>query len=279
MASDATASACARAHALRRARGGLGGAADGGDEARARGQRRRQHAREAVARARRVDDRAGRGTATCSPASVVTSAPSAPSVTTTAAAPAARSAAPGADVLLTGEGAPRLPLATTVGRALRTSGGGSRTGEGVDQQRAAARRPRPRAVAATVPGGISKLTTQTSPGSTSSSPASTCSGASAMFAPDATTMWFSPARSTQMTAMPVARPGSLWTAPVSTPSPRQLADARAPSSSSPTAATSRTRAPSRAAATATLAPLPPPARTGSPASTVAPGAGAGRRAA
>ena len=99
----------------------------------------------------------------------------------------------------------------------------------------------------------------------------TCPGSSAVLAPPATAMLFSPVASTRIRATPVAWSGSVRSSVTSTPSASRAARAAVPKSSSPTAPTNDVGAPSRAAATAWFPPLPPWCWANRPPVTVSPG--------
>jgi hypothetical protein len=107
-----------------------------------------------------------------------------------------------------------------------------------------------RSVPSTAASGTSACTSHTS------TPSSGSGAATASFAPGMTTIWFSPASSTRMSATPVA-PSMRRTFAMSMPSASSAAVSSAPNSSSPQALVKRTMAPERAAATAWFAPLPP----------------------
>src|SRR5688500_16533432 len=106
-----------------------------------------------------------------------------------------------------------------------------------------------------------------------SSESRTCSGSSALLAPPATAMQFSPAASTRISATPVAWSGSVRSSVTSTPSTSKAARAAVPKSSVPTAPTKTVAAPRRAAATAWFPPLPPWCWANRAPVTVSPGAG------
>ena len=132
--------------------------------------------------------------------------------------------------------------------------------------------PRARSSASLIAGsGISALMTRTSRGPRTA--AATSGSATSWLAPGATVIRFSPARSTEIMASPVAAPAATRTFPASTPSFSSAASSRLPKSSSPTQPAIRACAPSRAAATAWLAPFPPGVKVAAEPSTVAPGDG------
>ena len=106
--------------------------------------------------------------------------------------------------------------------------------------------------------------------------ASTSATPTSALTPELTTMVFSPASSTVISASPVGAPSIRCTWRASTPSSRSAASRKSPPSSPRRAPTNVTSCPRRAAATAWLAPLPPAWRCGEPPSTVSPGAGSRR---
>src|SRR5688572_13071923 len=108
--------------------------------------------------------------------------------------------------------------------------------------------------------------------SASGLPTSTRLASRAWLAPGTTTIWFSPASLTRISAMPVLE-RTTCVRERSTPARRSSRTASVPNSSSPTAPTKRTCAPSRAAATAWFAPLPPGTYSRSALVSVSPGRG------
>ena len=99
------------------------------------------------------------------------------------------------------------------------------------------------------------------------------SGSSRLFAPGATTIWFSPDGATEISATPVGASASIMQRSRSTPPSRSSTSASSAVASSPTHAISLTFAPSRCAASAWFAPLPPGKRLNLAPVTVSPAAG------
>ena len=137
----------------------------------------------------------------------------------------------------------------------------------------ASRRRASASAAATESSGISSWQTTTWAHAKSASRPRTCSTVNARLAPGATAIWFSPAGSTMISAVPVAAVTVSTTPSTPIPSPASAARIAAPEASRPTQAISRTSAPSRRAATAWFAPLPPWFTSSVPLVTVSPGPG------
>jgi len=124
------------------------------------------------------------------------------------------------------------------------------------------------AAAATTPGATSIWQSTPSWGGSFTSAAT-----SFALAPEATTIWFSPAAFTAISATPVAALASVRQSVRSTPSARSKASAASALASAPTQAISVTAPPRRRAASAWLAPLPPGWKARLAPVTVSPGAG------
>ncbi len=209
------------------------------------------------------------------PSADATSAPSAPSVTTTDRGPfASRIRAQSSGVSPTAE-SPRITLAScsltmSGSQAASTSAGRGRGGEGFRTKRLSGARFR--TTSTTVSSGISSCVETTLELWNRHPAALTSWGVSRPLAPGETTMLLSPDGSTVIRATPVGA-SPTRTPTVSTPASRCESSSSRPWSSSPTRASSAVRAPSRAAATAWFAPLPPGWTARSEPSTVSPAPG------
>lgn len=209
------------------------------------------------------------------PCADATSAPSAPSVTTTERGPlASRIRAQSSGVSPTAE-SPRITFAScsftiSGSQAASTSVGSGRGGDGFRTNRLSSARLR--TTSTTVSSGISSCADTTRDAWKRLAAAWTSPGVSRPFAPGDTTMLLSPDGSTVISATPVGAPPTR-TPTVSTPDARCESSSSRPCASSPTRASRAVRAPSRAAATAWFAPLPPGWTARSEPSTVSPAPG------
>ena len=160
---------------------------------------------------------------------------------------------------------------TTSHNAKSASGSGSvGAGAALKTVNAPAFRPRSSARIVVASGTSSCVSTTLAPAMAASA-LSTSAGASSPLAPATMMIWFSPAPSTTMCAMPDAALFVCATCAASTPKDAKLPSVDAPSESAPTLATMDTRLPRSAAATAWFAPLPPKSCSKREPSSVSPG--------